>query len=67
MQIWTFWLIVAGFFFLLEIATEGFLVCWIGIGALCAMALSFFFPEAIIAQLILMCVISIFLILSTKN
>ena len=67
MQIWTFWLIVAGFFFLLEIATEGFLVCWIGIGALCAMALSFFFPEAIIAQLILMCVISIFLILSTKK
>lgn len=67
MQIWTAWLIFAGVCFVLEIVTEGFLVCWLGVGALGAMGLSFAFPDAIFAQIALMAVISIILILCTKK
>ena len=63
MQIWTAWLIFAGICFILEIATEGFLVCWLGVGGLCAMGLSFIFPEAILPQFIVMAIVSIILIL----
>ena len=38
---WGFWLIAAGIFFIVEIATVGFLIFWLGIGALFAMATSF--------------------------
>ena len=34
---WVFWLIAAGIFFIIEMATIGFLVFWLGIGALLAM------------------------------
>ncbi len=66
-QIWTLWLILAGFFFILEIATEGFLVCWFGVGALCAMGISFLFPESYLLQVAIMAVISIILVLSTRK
>lgn len=39
---WQVWIIIAGFFFILEIATTGFLVFWFGIGALIAMVASLF-------------------------
>ena len=39
---WIFWLIAAGIFFIIEIATVGFLIFWLGIGALIAMVISFF-------------------------
>ncbi|MFR8104803.1 MAG: NfeD family protein [Clostridia bacterium] len=39
---WQLWLISAGLFFVLEIATTGFLVFWFGIGCLFAMVTSFF-------------------------
>ena len=67
MAIWTIWLIIAGFFLILEILTEGFLVVWLGIGSLCALAVSFFFPEAIAAQIIVTAIVSIILILSTRK
>ena len=38
---WYLWLIAAGIFFLIEIATVGFLIFWLGIGALLAMIVSF--------------------------
>ena len=38
---WSFWLIAAGIFFIAEIATVGFLIFWLGIGALLAMITSF--------------------------
>ena len=65
MQIWTAWLIFAGICFILEIATEGF--CWLGVGGLCAMGLSFIFPEAILPQFIVMAIVSIILILCTRK
>ena len=39
---WYIWLIAAGIFFIVEIATIGFLIFWLGIGALLAMIASFF-------------------------
>ena len=39
---WQFWVILAGIFFIIEMATIGFLVFWFGIGALIAMVFSFF-------------------------
>ena len=39
---WQFWLILAGIFLVVEIATVGFLVFWFAIGALIAMIVSFF-------------------------
>lgn len=45
---WIFWLIAAGIFFVIEIATVGFLIFWLGIGALLAMITSFFTDNLII-------------------
>lgn len=39
---WQFWLIISGIFFIIEIATVGFLVFWFAIGALFAMVVSLF-------------------------
>lgn len=39
---WQTWVIIAGFCFVIEIATVGFLVFWFGIGALIAMVVSLF-------------------------
>lgn len=65
MEMWLLWLIVAGFFFILEIATTGFLVCWLGAGAVLAMVLSFF-VDNIILQVIVFAISSIVLIVLTK-
>ena len=65
MEMWSIWLIVAGFFFILEIATTGFLVCWLGVGALLAMILSFF-VDNIVLQVMLFAISSVVLILFTK-
>lgn len=66
MDIWTWWLIIAGICFILEIATEGFLICYFGIGALVAMALSFF-TDNIIIQLVTFIIVSVILVLSTRK
>ena len=39
---WQFWIILSGIFFIIEMATVGFLVFWFGIGALIAMVVSLF-------------------------
>lgn len=67
MKIWTIWLIVAGFFAILEIATTGFLVLWLGVAALASMVFSIFMPEAIVAQIVIWAVISSILILFSKK
>ena len=45
---WLIWLIAAGIFFIVEIATVGFLIFWLGIGSLLAMIVSFFTDNIII-------------------
>ena len=39
---WQLWIIIAGIFFVIEMATVGFLIFWFGIGALIAMVVSLF-------------------------
>lgn len=48
MVAWQIWLIVAGFFFILEIITVGFLVFWFGIAALIVCLLSLFINNSVI-------------------
>ncbi len=62
---WYIWLIAAGVFFVSEMATEGFLICWLGVGAVLAMLTSFI-CENIFVQTIVFVVSSISLILLTK-
>jgi len=62
---WYVWLIAAGVFFLSELATEGFLICWLGIGAILAMLTSFI-CENLFVQTIVFVISSVILILLTK-
>ena len=62
---WYIWLIAAGVFFVSEIATEGFLICWLGVGALLAMLTSFICNNIFIQTLVFV-VSSVLLILLTK-
>lgn len=62
---WAIWLIAAGVFFIAEIATTGFLIFWLGLGALLAMVTSFI-TDSILIQTIVFVVSSTLLILLTK-
>lgn len=66
MEVWTGWLIFAGLCFVAEFMTEGFLICWFGVGALAAMGLSFL-TNNFIWQLVVFAVVSAILILSTRK
>lgn len=62
---WQVWLITSGVFFVLEIFTVGFLVFWLGIGALLAMLISFI-TDSIIVQTTIFVLSSGLLIFATK-
>ena len=62
---WQIWLVISLFFFILEIATSGFLVFWFGIGGLIATLLSVF-VDNIIIQTIVFLITSTILIIFTK-
>ena len=62
---WQMWLIASGIFFICEIITVGFLVFWLGIGALIAMLVSFF-TSNIIIQMAVFVVSSGLLIFATR-
>lgn len=62
---WQIWLIAAGAFFIGEIFTAGFLIFWLGIGALIAMLVSFFTTNIII-QMAVFVISSGLLIFATK-
>ena len=62
---WVFWLIAAGIFFIIEMATIGFLVFWLGIGSLLAMVTSFF-VDSIIVQFVVFLITSTLLIIFTR-
>lgn len=49
---WTFWLIVSGIFFVLEIFTTGFLVFWLGIAGLISMIISLFTTNLVIQTVV---------------
>ena len=62
---WKLWIIISGFFFLIEIFTVGFLVFWFGVGALIAMIASFFIDNIII-QTTIFIVTSTILLFATR-
>ena len=62
---WSFWLIAAGIFFIIEIATVGFLIFWLGIGAIFAMITSFL-TDNIAIQTVVFVLVSSILIPLTK-
>ncbi len=62
---WQAWLIIAGLFFVGEIATVGFLIFWFGVGAIIAMLVSFF-TSNIIIQTTIFVISSTILIFATK-
>ena len=62
---WSLWLIAAGIFFIVEIATTGFLIFWLGIGSLLAMFTSFI-TSNIVIQTIVFVISSCVLIPLTK-
>ena len=62
---WVFWLIAAGVFFIIEMATIGFLIFWLGIGALLAMVTSFI-TDSILIQVIVFVVTSTVLLIFTR-
>lgn len=62
---WIFWLIAAGVFFIIEMATIGFLVFWLGIGAILAMITSFI-TDSVLIQLLVFVVTSIILLIFTR-
>ena len=62
---WIFWLIAAGVFFIIEMATIGFLVFWLGIGALLAMVTSFI-TDSLLLQVIVFVVTSTLLLIFTR-
>lgn len=62
---WQIWLIASGIFFICEILTVGFLVFWLGVGALIAMLVSFF-TSNIIVQMSVFVISSGLLIFATR-
>lgn len=62
---WSFWLIVTGIFLVLEMATTGFLLFWLGVGALFAMVVSLI-TESIAIQTAVFVISSAILIPLTK-
>ncbi|MBQ7410682.1 MAG: NfeD family protein [Clostridia bacterium] len=62
---WQFWLIIAGAFVILEIATMGFLVFWFALGALAALVVSLL-VDSILVQAIVFLVVSTILLFATK-
>ena len=62
---WKIWLILAGIFFITEMATVGFLIFWFGVGALIAM-ISSFFIQNIIIQTTIFIISSTILLFATK-
>lgn len=62
---WQIWLIIAGFFLILETITSGFLVFWFAVSALITMIFSFFIVSKTV-QATIFVFLSIALIFATK-
>ena len=62
---WQIWLIIAGFFLILETITSGFLVFWFAVSALITMIFSFFIVSKTVQSAIFV-VLSIVLLFATK-
>ncbi|MDQ6421147.1 NfeD family protein [Paenibacillus sp. LHD-117] len=66
MDWWLIWLIVAGLLIVVEMLTLTFYLLWLGIGALAAAAVDVFFPDAVLVQVIVGCIVALVLTIFTK-
>ena len=62
---WQFWLLLAGFFLIVEIISVGFLVFWFAVGALITMIVSLFCSN-IIVQATVFLIASVILLFATR-
>ncbi len=67
MPAWFIWLVIAGLFTIVEIATVGFFIIWFGVAAVLTSIFSLFFPEAYIIQAVFWAISSVLLVLFTKK
>ncbi|MCI9177531.1 MAG: NfeD family protein [Clostridia bacterium] len=61
---WYIWLILAGTFMIAEIITVGFLIFWVGLGALCAMLTSLITDNIVIQTAVFVVTSTLFLFLT---
>ena len=66
MPMWSIWLILSGFFFVLEIFTVSFLLFWPGIGAFVAFILAIAGVESLAIQIATFSIVSALLIIFMK-
>lgn len=59
---WSFWLIAAGIFFIIEIFTTGFLIFWLGLASIIAMIVSFFTANIYIQTIVFVVFSTIFMV-----
>lgn len=62
---WKLWLVISGFFFVIEMFTVGFLVFWFGVGALITMIVSIF-VDSIMVQATVFLITSTILLFATR-
>ncbi|MBR3888578.1 MAG: NfeD family protein [Clostridia bacterium] len=64
---WFIWLVIAGIFTIVEIATVGFFIIWFGVAAVLTALFSLFMPEAYLVQVVFWAITSVLLVLFTKK
>lgn len=67
MPAWFVWLVIAGIFTIVEIATVGFFIIWFGVAAVLTALFSLFMPEAYMVQVVVWAITSVLLVLFTKK
>ena len=67
MPAWFIWLVIAGIFTIVEIATVGFFIIWFGVAAVLTAVFSLFMPQAYMVQIIFWAISSVLLVLFTKK
>lgn len=66
MDLWLFWLIVAGLLVIAEMLTLTFYLLWLGVGALVALVVDVLFPGAWVAEVMAGCLAALLLTVFTK-
>ncbi|MEK3882858.1 NfeD family protein [Paenibacillus sp. PL2-23] len=66
MDWWLIWLIVAGVLIVVEMLTLTFYLLWLGIGALAAALVDVIFPDAVLLEVIVGCLVALLLTIFTK-
>lgn len=66
MDWWLIWLIAAGVLIVVEMLTLTFYLLWLGIGALAAALVDVIFPDAVLLEVIVGCIVALLLTLFTK-